>query len=165
MNPLVEQHLTNTYFREYQGLRDQLMQLLTDGDLDYRVGAATNSLGALCREMGDVERAYIEWFRTFRLDFVHHNQDPQVERDVAALTTWYAELDRDLMAALEGLSDDETANRTIVRSDYDVEDFAPLPTTNLDIYREALLIFYGKVSVYLQAMGKPLPRQWQEWIG
>ena len=33
------------------------------------------------------------------------------------------------------------------------------------VYNEALLIFYGQVSVYLKAMGKPIPQQWQEWVG
>jgi hypothetical protein len=32
------------------------------------------------------------------------------------------------------------------------------------IYREALLIFYGKASIYLKALGKTLPEQWQAWI-
>jgi hypothetical protein len=69
------------------------------------------------------------------------------------------------MASLEGLSEDDIANRRIVRSDFDIDDFAPLPAVQLDIYREALLIFYGKVSVYLRAMGKTLPKRWVEWIG
>jgi hypothetical protein len=38
------------------------------------------------------------------------------------------------------------------------------PTFQLEVYKEALLIFYGKASVYLKAMGKPRPQQWQEWI-
>ncbi len=67
--------------------------------------------------------------------------------------------------SVAGLSEDDIANRRIVRGDFDVDDFAPLPKVQLDVYREALLIFYGKVSVYLRAMGKTLPRQWQEWIG
>ena len=49
--------------------------------------------------------------------------------------------------------------------DYGVDDFSPLPAQELDIYREALLIFYGKVSIYLRLMGRELPRHWQEWIG
>ena len=69
------------------------------------------------------------------------------------------------MTAVEGLTEDEIANRRIVRNDFDIDDFSPLPPTQLDIYREALLIFYGKVSVYLRAIGKALPRNWQEWIG
>lgn len=69
------------------------------------------------------------------------------------------------MAALESLSEDDITNRRIVRTDFDIDDFVPLPKVQLDIYREALLIFYGKVSVYLRAMGRTLPPQWQAWIG
>jgi len=165
VNSLLLQHLPATFFREYQDLRDQLVELLADEDLGYRAGGATASLGELCREIGEIERAYIESFRTFRLDFGYRHPDAQVMILVAALSAWYAELDRDLMETLEALSDDEVANRRIVRTDFEVEGFAPLPTVQLDIYREALLIFYGKVSVYLRAMGKTLPPQWEQWIG
>ena len=165
MDPLVQEHLRTTYFREYQGLRDQLMELVTDEDLEHRIGGATASLGALCREIGEIERAYIESFKTFRLEFDYHHPDPQVESHVAALSSWYTALDRELMEALEGLSEADFAHRRIVRKDFDVDDFSPLPPIQLDIYREALLIFYGKASVYLRSLGKTLPPQWQEWIG
>lgn len=165
MNAIIREHLRATFFREYQGLRDQLLELLTDDDLGYRVGGANASLGALCREIGEIERAYVDSFRSFRLDFGFRNPDPELERSVAALSAWYAALDRELMEALEGLSEGDIADRRIVRNDFDIDDFAPLPAVQLDIYREALLIFYGKVSVYLRAMGKPLPGRWQEWIG
>lgn len=91
--------------------------------------------------------------------------DARLERSVVAMSSWYAELDRELMTAVEGLSEDDIANRKIIRSDFDVTYFAPLPKDQLDVYREALLIFYGKASVYLRAMGRALPGQWQEWIG
>ena len=164
MNSTLRQHLATTFFAEYQGLRDELLDLLTDEDLDYRVGATAPSLGALCREIGDVERAYVDSFRTFRLEFGYRNPDPQVERRVALLTSWYADLDRELTEALEQLSQEEI-DRRIVRSDFDIDDFAPLPTVQLDIYREALLIFYGKASIYLRSMGKTLPARWEQWIG
>ena len=165
MNSIVREYLAATFFGEYQALRNQLMEILTDDDLGYRAGAAGASLGALCREIGEIEHSYIESLKTFKQDFGYRNPDPRLESSVAALSTWYSELDRELMAAVEGLSEDDIANRKIVRSDFDIDDFAPLPKIQLDVYREALLIFYGKVSVYLQAMGKTLPRQWQEWIG
>jgi len=53
----------------------------------------------------------------------------------------------------------------IVRSDFEESVFSPLPKQQLDIYREALLIFYGKVSVYLKSMGRARPPEWREWIG
>ena len=165
MEPPIRQHLRVTYLPEYQGLRNQLTELLTDRDLEFGPGGATASLGELCRDIGEIEHAYTESFRTFRLDFTYRHPDPQVEHSVDALSSWYARLDRELIEALDGLSDNEIATRRIVRTDFDIDDFSPLPPVQLDIYREALLIFYGKVSVYLKAMGKPLPEQWRAWIG
>ena len=88
-----------------------------------------------------------------------------MERTVAGLSTWFADLDRSLLAAIEALTDDDVTNRRISRDDVDVEGFSPLAAQELDIYREALLIFYAKVSIYLRAMGKDLPGHWTVWIG
>jgi DinB family protein len=165
MDRLLREHLDMTYFAEYQVLRDELMELLTDDDLSYRPGAATFSLGELCREIGEIEHSYVEALRTFRQDFDWRTPDPRVERSVGALREWYADLDRRLATALDALTEDEVANRRVTRHDFDVEGFSPLPPQELDIYREALLIFYGKVSIYLRAMGKVLSERWQAWIG
>jgi len=165
VNSLVRVQMAATYFGEYQALRNELLEILSDGDLGFRIGGTSASLGALCREIGEVEHSYVESFRTFRQDFAYRNADRLLERSVVALSSWYAELDRDLTAAVEALSEDDIANHRIIRSDFDVDDFSPLPNIQLDIYREALLIFYGKVSVYLRAMGKALPGHWQAWIG
>ena len=165
MNSLVRDHLPATYFAEYQLLRNELMELLADDDLAFRPGADTLSLGQLCGEIGDIEHSYVEALRLFRQDFGWHHTDPGLERSVAALTAWYADLDRDLLAAVEALSEDDIATRRIRRVDYDVNEFSPLAAQELDVYPEALLIFYGKVSIYLRLMGRGLPRHWQEWIG
>ena len=70
-----------------------------------------------------------------------------------------------LTAAIEALSEKDIEGRRIVRSDFDESFFSPLPKEQLDTYREALLIFYGKVSVYLKSMGRARPPEWREWIG
>jgi hypothetical protein len=44
-------------FTMYQDLRNQMMTLLTDGDLAFTPGSTNLTLGALCREMGEVEHA------------------------------------------------------------------------------------------------------------
>ena len=165
MNSLISEHLPATYFPEYQALRPQLLAILTDDDLAVRVGGASESLGELCRGIGEVERAYIDSFRTFRQDFDYRNPDPRLARSVAALSAWYVELDGDLMATLEALTEDDIANRRIVRGVPGPTEFSLPPAQQLDIYREALLIFYSKVSVYLKVMDRPLPGDWQEWIG
>ena len=165
MDRLLRAHLEATYFAEYQVLRDELMELLTDDDLSYRPGAGAFSLGELCREIGDIEHTYIEGLRTFRQDVDWRSPDPRKERSVEALKEWYADLDRRLADALEALTEDQVASQRVTRNDFDVGEFAPLAPQELDIYREALLIFYGKVSVYLRAMGKALPGHWPAWIG
>jgi hypothetical protein len=151
------------YFAEYQALRDQLMAMLTDDDLGYRAGDENPTLGALCRENGEIERSYVESFKSFKLDFEYRNADPRLETSVAALSSWYAELDSELKAAIQGLSEDEVANRTIDRTDF--PGFTPMLRVQLDIYREALLIFYSKVDVYLRALEKTPTEQWRKWIG
>ncbi len=165
MNKVLHDHLEATFFAEYQALRDQLMAILTDEDLARTVGGASRTLGSLCREIGEIEFAYVESFRTFRTDFGYRNANQALERSVPALVTWYAELDRDLTAALEELSEEDVLTRRIVRGDFDEDFFSPLAPVQLDTYREALLIFYGKASVYLRAMDRDLPGNWSDWIG
>ncbi len=165
MNSIVGGYLAATFFPEYQGLRDQLMETLSDEDLRLRLGGETMSLGELCREIGEIEHTYVESFTTFRQDFSYRNPDPRLEQDVAVLRAWFAELDRELMTAVAALSDEDIDTRRIIRGDFDEEFFSPLPKIQLDVYREALLIFYGKASVYLRSIGRPLPGQWPDWIG
>jgi hypothetical protein len=146
--------------QHYQALRNQLMGLLSDEDLTFSPGGENPRLGTLCREMGEVEQAYIDSFKTFQQDFEYRNEEEGLENSVARLAAWFAALDEDLQATLEGLSEEEIQNRVIDRGG----GFTLLPTIQLHIYKEALLIFYGKASVYLKAMGKPRPEQWQAWI-
>ena len=40
-----------------------------------------------------------------------------------------------------------------------------LAITPLNIYKEALLIFYGRSKIYLKALGKPVPEHWRDSLG
>jgi DinB superfamily len=148
-------------FQLYQGLRDELMASLSDDDLAFQPGGANLPLGELCSEIGEVERAYIDSFKTFKLDFAYRNSEPGLAGSVQRLSAWFAELDQELKAAVEALTDDDLDQRVIDRSG----GFTLPPQIQLYIYQEALLIFYGKATVYLKAMGKTLPERLGEWIG
>jgi uncharacterized damage-inducible protein DinB len=165
MHQLLVDHLTAVGFDEDQALRDQLLDILSDEDLSTSFGGATLTLGQLCRSFGEIEYAYVRSFETFQMDYAYHHEDPRVEHSVGALRAWYAALDRDLIAALEALSEDDLTNRRIVRSDFDPSYYSPRPISQLGTYREALLIFYGKAGIYLPALQRPFPAQWQTWIG
>jgi hypothetical protein len=159
MNSLVRDHYG--LFELYQSLRDQLLALLTDADLAFQPGGTNASLGALCREIGEVEQAYLQSFQTFQLDFSYRNETPGLTGSVAKLAAWLAGLDDELKKAVSALSEADIHNRKIERGGR----FNVTPHHQLLIYQEALLIFYGKVSVYLKLLGKSLPEQWQDWIG
>lgn len=144
-------------------VRELLTDLMTDADLAYKLPGDNPTLGALCREMGQVEQSYIESFRTFKQRFDYPAVDPALETSVAKLKAWYQQLDQDLHAALQTLSDDDAQNRRIERG-------YPLHYTlsagdQMLCYREALMIFYGRATLYLRALGKPLPQQIRDWIG
>lgn len=158
MNSIIRDHYET--FSLYQALRNQLMEMVNDADLGYSPGGGNPTLGELCRENGEVETAYINSFRTFTLDFSYRHPDPTISTSVARLREWFDQLDAELRQAIEGLSEEDVQNRAIDRGG----DFRLPPLINLMVYQEALLIFYGKTSVYLKALNKDLTEQWRDWI-
>ncbi len=144
--------------RMYTPLRDQLMESLSDDDLAFSPGGSNPTLGELCRELGETEYAYMQSFKTFNVDFSYRLKDDTFSTSVAGLQAWYKQLDEELEAALEAVTDADVAEKQMDRGDFTV----PLHIS-LDVYREALLIFYGKVSVYAKAMGVPLTQMWRDW--
>lgn len=158
MNQLIDEYYP--VFTMYQELRQQLMDVLKDEDLTFSPGGAATPLGMLCREIGEVEQSYIDSFRTFTQDFSYRNEAPGLEQSVERLAAWYGELDAALRDAVAALTPEDLALRTIDRG----HGFEVPPAIQLQIYQEALLIFYGKVSIYLKAMGKTLPGRWATWI-
>lgn len=144
----------------YQALRVQLMEILSDDDLQFSPGGKSETFGELCRTIGEVEEAYIQSFKTFEHDFAHRNQDPDLTSSVEMLRGWLESLDAALEAAIGELTEQDLESKTIDRGG----GFTLPPAIQLEVYKEALLIFYGKASVYLKAMRKEEPKQWREWI-
>ncbi|TMB86068.1 MAG: DinB family protein [Chloroflexi bacterium] len=141
------------------GMRSQLLDSLSDADLAFSPGGQNMTLGALCREMGEVEYSYIQSLKTFRQDWSYHNEEADLESSVARLKAWFQTLDDELKATVEAFSD-EDLQKTIDRGG-----FATPVELQLDVYLQALLIFLGKATVYFKAMNKALPEHFQEYIG
>ena len=51
------------------GMRTGLLETLSDADLAFNPGGENVSLGALCRELGEIEYDYLQSFKTFRQDW------------------------------------------------------------------------------------------------
>ncbi len=158
MNSIVQHQFE--VLHQTQALRDQLMNILSDDDLRYKLPGGNPTLGEVCREIGEVETDYIVSFRTFRLDFSYRHPDPGIAHSVEQLKAWYKSNAAALDAALTALTEETIQNRLIQRPGFQV----PV-TVQLHIYREGLLIYYGKISTYLKALNKPFPGDWPNWIG
>jgi len=158
MNSIIEEYYP--MFELYQSLRNQMTAILNDSDLNYTLGGDNKSLGVLCVEIGEIEQSYIHSFKTFEQNFSYKNDEQGLEGSVARVSAWFQELDQELRNTIESLTQEDVSNRVIDRG----PEFKVPPHIQLEIYKEALLIFYGKSSLYLKAMGKELPQQWQDWI-
>ena len=143
----------------YQNLKHQMLEILSDEDLAHTIPGSP-SLGALCKEMGEIQQSYIDSFKSFKLNFSYRNPDATLTTSTAALAAWYADLDKEMQAILESFSDGDLETRRVGRGNWMV----PIEL-NLDIYLQAVLIFCGKAWVHLHALGKELHEQWVDWIG
>jgi uncharacterized damage-inducible protein DinB len=141
------------------GMRSQLTDILSDADLSFSPGGQNMTLGALLREMGETEYSYIQSLKTFKQDWSYHNTEAGLESSITRLKAWYQALDEQMKATVSDLSDEDPA-KTIDRGG-----FSTPVDLQLDVYLQALLIFFGKAAVYLKAMNKPLPQTIQEYIG
>lgn len=147
-------------FRYYQAVRGELLGILPDEDLAFSPGGHNPTLGWLCREIGQVQGSYIDSFKTFKQEWSYPDVTPALDSSTEQLEEWYGRLDIELEEVISGLTEDQVQNQAIDRGG----DFQVRPGIQLEIYKEALLIFYGKTAVYLKAMGKELPDQMAEWI-
>ena len=158
MNSLIE---TEFPLHEAQRLRYDLLRVLTDGDLAYKLPGDNPTLGELCREMGEVEHDYIQSFKTFKHEWSYRAPEPELATSVARLEAWYRALDDEFERVIRGFSEEELHQQQIDRG----HGFTPSLFVQFQIYREALLIFFAKASVYLKALQREVSDEWRIGIG
>jgi hypothetical protein len=141
------------------GMRTELMELLSDADLAFNPGGENMSLGALCREMGEIEYSYLQSLKTFKQEWSYHNTEAGLDSSVARLKAWYQTMDDDLKTTVSAFSD-ENFKKSIDRA----SGYGMPVETQLDIYVQAMLIFFGKVTIYLKTMDRALPPSIKEYI-
>jgi hypothetical protein len=141
-------------------MRVQLLDILSDADLAFSPGGQNMTLGALWREIGEIEYAYIHSLKTFQQERSYHNNEAGLDSSVAQLKAWYQTLDDEMKAIVAAFSD-EDVRKTIDRGG----GFTCPVKLQLEIYLQALLIFFGKATIYFKAMDRSLPQQFQEYIG
>jgi len=158
MNSLIESEFP---LRDTQSERYDLMQTLTDSDLAYKLPGDNPTLGELCREIGEVEYNYIQSFKTFKHDSSYRATEPELATSIAHLQAWYTALDDEFETVMREFSEEDLHYKQIDRG----HGFTPSLFVQFQIYREALLMFYAKASVYLKALKKSVNAQWEAGIG
>jgi hypothetical protein len=156
MNRLIEEKWP--WVEGSHGMRNEILNTLTDADLNFTPGGANMTLGALCREMGEVQHSYVQSFKIFKQDWSYKNPEAGLDHSVTHLKAWFQTMDDDMKTTLSALSD-EDIRRSIDRNGYPMT--VPL---QLDVYLQAVLIFFGKATIFLKAMNKPLPQSVADWI-
>lgn len=141
------------------GMRTQLLDMLNDTELAFSPGGQNMTLGALCREMGETEYSYVQSLKTFQQNWSYRNTEAGMDSSIARLQAWFQVLDEEMKATVAALAD-EDFQKMVKRNGFEM----PVEM-QLDVYLQALLIFFGKATIYFKAMNKALPQQFQEYIG
>src|SRR3954452_23550148 len=124
-------------------IRSQMMDVLTDADLAFKF-PNNATLGELCVYIGDVERAYIDSFKTHKLVWDKHNTEQGPGSSVEKLKAWYKALDEEFDVVLNAIPDEAfdvvypSASDGLVNT---VDRGFPMPLGGqFRAYREALFI-------------------------
>lgn len=142
------------------GMRTRLLALLSDDELGFSPGGQNMTLGELIRECGEIEYAYIQSLQTFTQSWDYRNEQPGLANSVDALQSWLDELDGEMKETVSAMTDVDL-DKMIERA----EGFSMPVELQLEVYLQALLIFFGKAMVYLRAMEKPIPDDFQTMFG
>ena len=141
MNSLFEDEI-----RGHHSMRDHVLTVVSDADLAYKLPGQNPTLGELLVEMGDIQGVYTHSFETFTLSWGHRELPPLAPITIASLKAWFDAQDNRMKTALSRFTEEELHIDRIDRGD----GFIASPFVQHQIYREAVYIFYGKLSVYLR---------------
>ena len=136
--------------------RDELLAALTNRELAFRPSSANPTLGELCLRIGETQHSYAASFRTFAADFEYRYHDASIAGDIERLRNWHAELDAELEAALESLSQND-ASRTIARDGERVTLGAPLAGVQRSaaaVLRQSVRVPEGRAHDHAEQVGR-----------
>ena len=140
------------------GVRDQALALVEEADMAFALEGSP-TLGDLIRQMGDVQVAYTGAFASRKIDWATSADGRDGVTSGADAAAWFAGLDQAFKDAVGAVADEDLA-AMVERDGWSY----PI-TAHFHTYREAVLIFFGKLDLYLRALGKTRPDEWAAWVG
>ena len=76
------------------GMRNGLLNGLSDADLAFTPGGDNMTLGELFREIGEIEVAYTQSLTALKTDFSYRSTEAGLSTSVERLKAWYQRMDR-----------------------------------------------------------------------
>jgi hypothetical protein len=140
-------------------MRNGVLERLSDADLQFSPGGDNLTLGELFKQLGELTHSYIQSLKTLKQDWTYRNDEPGLAHSLSPLTRWFDALDGQMQAIL-GQLDAEALQQEVDRGNGSIRPVL----SQLDIYTQVLLIFFGKIVIYFRAMQKPLPPAIEEYI-
>ena len=163
MKPYTED-VMNRFMKRYpelmeanQKLRHDVLDAISDEDLTHTLGGDTLSLGDLLLQQGRWEDDYVQAWHT--LEMRHTSRSAPEHQTVTGFRTWFHSIEQSIRATLEAMSDEELS-RPVKRGSHSV----PLEITAYT-YRESLIIFAGKASLYLRSLKRPVSAHLTSFVG
>ena len=147
--------------RGHHRLRDQLLTVVSDADLEYKLPGQNPTLGELLVELGEIQGIYTHSFESLTFDRSHRQLPPPTRITIASLQVSFEAQDAAMENALNRFTDEELHVDRIDRG----HAFIASPFVQHEIYREAVYIFYGKLSVYLKALERDAGEEWATGVG
>ncbi len=142
----------------FHEMRGKILSSLTDSDLSFAV-AGNPTLGELLADFASVEDSYAESFTSLKQDWTAYKPGAALSSVAAYIAAFDATFGK-LKSALSGYTMEQGKTVTVNRGGWE-----PTLAQQFDTYVQAVLIIFGKLTIYLKAMGKPLPERWTEWVG
>jgi hypothetical protein len=156
MNKLFDEEI-----RGHHSMRDHVLTLVSDADLDYKLPGQNPTLGGQLVELGNLQGVYTHSFATFELDWAHRELPPPSPLTVAGLQAWFDAQDAAMKSAMDRFTEEELRVDRIDRG----HGFVASPFVQFQVYREAVYIAYGKLSVYLRALERDAGPNWAAFVG
>ena len=139
------------------GVRNEGLGALTDEHLALALPGDNPTLGALIGELYTMELAYSASFSTFRTDFSSIGKI--AFDDAKDMTGRFETADAEIKSTIAALSDTQIYE-LVDRGGWSVP-----AIVNFHIYREGVVIYLGKIDVYLRAFGITRGDKWKGWFG
>jgi hypothetical protein len=141
-------------------MRNGTLERLSDADLQFSPGGDNLTLGELFKQVGEHQHAYVQSLMTLEQDWTYRNDEAGLATSLDQLQQWFDELDRQMQDTVAEF-DEFDLQKQVDRGGGSIRPII----SQLDIYTQTMLIFFGKIVVYFRAMQKPLPPSIAEYIG